>query len=266
MSIMKIKTAKQGTTTAAEFLVWVPENLEEFYPAGREAALSFSPMEAAHRDWFDNLENGMLRDNLRAMIAVTKHDGITPGSIGKPGSAFYEVPMEGRSGPSQFFRTWVPETSGNMTPERMEEWDKYRHSRDHAEQFYAEVAALTEEIMRSPELAWKAYQHVSAIRIAANALATKQRADTQERVRLERDLCSVCGSSDRITIGEVKTRFLLPGRGEVKWEHRPAKLRSCLACWNVASIVHVNALADTECAGGATRAELVTAALAEMEG
>lgn len=242
---------------------YVPGALADLYPEAlehvREHVTAYTD-----RNWFENLSGGWLRNFLADAIATTKHDGIIPGTVSRPGIAHVERPVlvAGRR-ESTIMSELVPETLEAMSDARRAHWDAYRYSEEHEAEFTAEVVELEEQILSAPVRAWAAYQHLRALEIARGKAARAAQAERDEQQRLRIAQCPVCGDSDTAVIGQVETRRLIDGSNRGWPQKDVASLRSCHLCFEYAHDAYLARHAANS--AGANRAELVAAALDEMD-
>jgi len=246
-------------TTADRPELWVPDALAGIFPdvlaSIRETV---SPLAPENRDWPDEVR-GWLRGHVRAALSNTKHGGIVPGAIMRPPLGTVLAPVQLSDGEeSTFLRQWERETDETMTPEKKEEWAAYRYSEQHRETFADEVDDVVDQVLSSNERTWEAYLHKLALDESARRRKQARDAEQRERQRLALHQCPVCGADDPRKVGPIEHRPLL---GWAPYGVEVDKLRSCLACWHVASAAHFARLSAETTTTGQTRSALVHAVL-----
>ena len=245
--------------------LYIPSHLRDHYPDAL-AQVRENVNALTDRSWADNLTGGRLRNHVRLAIAAEKHRGIVPGRVARPAAVFVSQPVTLSNGlPSLISSDLAPETKETMTEDRKREWETWHYSQRHHEEFEEEVTAAVDAVLASPARAWETYQHLEALSLAERRRHQADRAERNERERLARDQCPLCGDSDRKRIGPVMARAV------VSWAPLPMftdgihTLLSCARCWDLAHAMYIAGLADEQTTAGPTRAEVVRAALSRSE-
>lgn len=259
---------RMETTEHAE--LWLPSDLSDVYaelaPTVRQR---LTPLDA-EAGWFDALAGwtefnrhksladvagaGPLGLHLRAMLIATRYDGSEPGSVPPPPQIEMKMrPLRHASGEVSSMFERLEQVLPGESPERDAQRAAHLKSVRARPEFLESARELALEVLADRQRAWAAHVHLAVIAEARRVLDVRTAAWEAEQARLAVQQCPECLESDPLTIGSIALRPLLPGAIHV-YEGVPS-LRSCLACWNVASTLHVAQLGSKIMPTGRARRE-----------
>lgn len=258
---------------------WTPDDLTAIYA---EVAPSVTAQLAPHDvpGWFDELSGradalaspirsleeivhkGTLAAHLRDALTATRYGGAMPGSVPAPArfvSAFTPVQLSNDSMSVHLLKL-QPVNHGD-DPERDAHIAEYQRSVALLPEFTALVADIALEVLADRERAWQAFLHLRALDAARREHERREAAAEHERQRLAAEQCPVCLAHDPRHIGSIAVRALLPAIEIVR--EGVAAIRSCAACWSIASAAHVQRLVGEPVDGNKrlTRGDAVARAL-----
>lgn len=269
---------------AARPELWTPPGLAALYAELAPSVLEQQhPLDAAPA-WYDDLagrtafgsapgaaladtvRRGTLAAHLREMLTATRYGGVQPGTVAAPAAAVaaYRPAQKPDGTESRWLQELKPVMPGDSA-ERDAARQLHRENHALVPEFVAAVQGIAIEVLSDRDRAWDAHVHIVTLDAARREHARRQQAEEAERQRLAVQQCPVCGESDPARIGPIAVRALVPGVAHVT-EGVPS-LRSCAACWNVATAEHLDRLAGERVGPGReTRRQKVARHLAALDG
>lgn len=253
------KSQQADTRAAARPELWVPDNLAGLFcdmQAGLRTA--YDPLRATP-GWFEGLSGGAalgsptgaplaevvrrgsLAAHLRDAFTTTHFGGSRPGSVRPPLSRQVSAPVPLKRGGESVALTQLKQV-GPGHPEFDAERTAYYADQARVPEFIAIVEETALDVLNDRARAWEAHVHLAILAEVRREHSRRAAAQEAEAHRLAVQQCPVCLAHDTQRIGPVALRALLPGLEHV-FEDTPS-LRSCLACWNVATVAHVAGLSS----------------------
>lgn len=214
----------------------VPDDLAAEYPA----ALAYVQQRFTVTDANWQHSARTVAHHIATQRMLDRH-GLTvvPGSVNKPTPPAI---VPGSSTPPWAVAGYASEAEAE---EHRRRWAESENAvRRLGNQFDRDVEAEQHRILsQEPQLLIEHYQHGEALKRARKVHdRTRLSEQRHSRVRATRT-CPECGRCDPPQVGDVTTRHLVPGATVQPFTAQPT-LRSCLACWDLASALYVAKLAN----------------------